>query len=219
MNQKTKGKWMNVIYGVVLVIIGILSLLFAIKDPSVVDSVISISLAVGLFVIGVIHIASALVAHTNDFFTVSLITGCVFIAFGVILCIDRSLISLFIIYLLAAFCLALGFICTIKVVLFIVYKQKVSWIVCYIIIALILFGVGIFMFCYKDENQGKQILYGCIASLIILGGLFEIGIGLKPFIIKDKQDAEKEALKVQESQQTVVEVDSTPVEEESEEEQ
>lgn len=200
MTLKTKGKWMNVIYGVVIVLVGVLALIFAIKDPGVVDNVLSISIAVALFVIGIVHIATALIAHTSDFFTISLITGCVFIAFGVILCINRALIGEFIVYLLGAFCLALGVISTIKFILFIVYKQKVIWIAFYIILTLLMFGVGIFLFVYRDENQGKQILYGCISSLIILGGLFEIGLGLKPFIIKDKQDAEKEALKVQEEQ-------------------
>ena len=72
-------KWMPIVYGVLLMVVGILTMIFAISDSNIVDQVISISLAGGLFLIGLLNIALSLIAHSHEFFTSSILQVQLFI--------------------------------------------------------------------------------------------------------------------------------------------
>ena len=177
MKKFTENKWYSVIYGGLLTLVGVLTLIFAITDITKVDAAISIGLAVSLFIIGIIHIATSLIAHTNDFFSASLLMGSIAIAFGVVLCINRALIGEFITYLLGTFFLALALVALIKFILFIVYKQKLMWIVGYGVVTLVALAAGILILIFRAES--KQVLYCIIGASIILSGLLEIAVALK----------------------------------------
>ena len=190
MKKFAQSKWFSILYGALLLIVGTLTLIFAIVDPSKVDSAISIALAVSLFIIGIVHIASALIAHTNEFFQMSLLLGSAAIAFGVVFCIDRGLVGQFITYLLGVFFLSLGLIAIIKFILFIVYKQNLGWIIIYAIMALVSIAAGILVLCFKDES--KQVLYGIIGSTIILSGILEIVFAIKAMSDAKKNNSQKD---------------------------
>ena len=190
MKKLAQSKWFSVLYGGLLLVVGALTLVFAILDPSKVDTAISIALAVSLFIIGIVHIATALIAHTNEFFQMSLLSGSIAIAFGVVFCIDRGLIGQFITYLLGVFFLSLGLIAIIKFILFIVYKQNLAWIIMYGVMALVAVAAGILVLCFRDES--KQVLYGIIGSTIILSGLLEIVLAVKAMSDAKKNGNQKD---------------------------
>ena len=216
LNQAKKIKWIPIVYGVLLTLIGVLTLIYAITNPAVVDTVISISIAVALFIVGIVHISFALVAHTSDFFNREMVLGSIAIAFGVVLCVDLGLIGQFIVYLLGAFFLAFALVSIVKFVLFIVYRQSVAWIVIYIIMALVCIAIGVLVLCFRNES--KQILYCFVGASIILSGLFEIILGIKILMKKEVLVVEKVEGEVQEDEQEEPGLVPVDEEESSEEE-
>lgn len=216
LNQAKKIKWIPIVYGVLLTLIGVLTLIYAITNPAVVDTVISISIAVALFIVGIVHISFALVAHTSDFFNGEMVLGSIAIAFGVVLCVDLGLIGQFIVYLLGAFFLAFALVSIVKFVLFIVYRQSVAWIVIYIIMALVCIAIGVLVLCFRNES--KQILYCFVGASIILSGLFEIILGIKILMKKEVLVVEKVEGEVQEDEQEEPGLVPVDEEESSEEE-
>ena len=191
MKKFLEKKWLTLIYGFLLIAVGALTLTYAIINPDVVTKVLSISIAVSLFLIGAGNIVLALVAHTSDFFSSSLLTGSAAIAFGVLFCINTLLIGEFIAYLLGVFFIALAVVSLIKFVLFIVYKQNLAWIIIYGFIVAICTAAGILILCFKQETN--QVLYGIIGSFIALAGLFEIFASARIIILAKREQKQREA--------------------------
>ena len=106
MKKFLEKKWLALAYGFLVIAVGALTIAYAIIDPSVVTTVMSISIAVSLFILGAANIALALVAHTTEFFQKSLLVGSATIAVGVLLCVNRTLIGEFIALLLGVFFIA-----------------------------------------------------------------------------------------------------------------
>lgn len=191
MKKFLEKKWLTLVYGFLLVAVGALTLTYAIIDPSVVTKVLSISIAVSLFLIGAANIVLALVAHTSDFFHTSLLTGSAAIAFGVLFCINTLLIGEFIAYLLGVFFIAFAVVSLIKFILFIVYKQNLAWIIIYGIVFAISAAAGIIILCFKEQTN--QVLYGIIGSFIALAGLFEIVASTRMIILAKREQKQRQA--------------------------
>ena len=207
MKKFLEKKWLTLIYGFLLVAVGALTLTYAIINPDVVTKVLSISIAVSLFLIGSGNIVLALVAHTSDFFNSSLLVGSAAIAF----------IGEFIAYLLGVFFIALAVVALIKFVLFIVYKQNLAWIIIYGFIVVICAAAGIIILCFKQQTN--QVLYGIIGSFIAFAGLFEIFASARMIILAKREQKQREANQpvdaqvvqdepVKEEQDQIVEVQS-----------
>ena len=217
MKKFLEKKWLTLIYGFLLIAVGALTLTYAIINPDVVTKVLSISIAVSLFLIGSGNIVLALVAHTSDFFNSSLLVGSAAIAFGVLFCINTLLIGEFIAYLLGVFFIALAVVALIKFVLFIVYKQNLAWIIIYGFIVVICAAAGIIILCFKQQTN--QVLYGIIGSFIAFAGLFEIFASARMIILAKREQKQREANQpvdaqvvqdepVKEEQDQIVEVQS-----------
>ena len=191
MKKFLEKKWLTLVYGFLLIAVGALTLTYAIINPDVVTKVLSISIAVSLFLIGSANIVLALVAHTSDFFNYSLLVGSAAIAFGILFCINTLLIGEFIAYLLGVFFIALAVVSLIKFVLFIVYKQNLAWIIIYGFIVLICAAAGIIILCFKQQTN--QVLYGIIGSFIALAGLFEIVASARIIILARREQKQREA--------------------------
>ena len=210
MNNLQKNKWLVIVYGVLLIAIGTLTLIFAITNTSVVDKVISIALAVALFIVGLLNICSSLIAHTQEFYTASILLGSLAIAIGVVLLIDTYLIGSIIVYLLGVFLLAMGTVSLFKAVIFIITKQKVMWIVAQLIIAALAITLGVIVLCFKDES--KMFLYAFIGAVIILSGITEIVFVLRNFISNKKDNKEEKVEENPESKEEAEEAEEEPKE-------
>lgn len=210
MNNLQKNKWLVIVYGVLLIAIGTLTLIFAITNTSVVDKVISIALAVALFIVGLLNICSSLIAHTQEFYTATILLGSLAIAIGVVLLIDTYLIGSIIVYLLGVFLLAMGTVSLFKAVIFIITKQKVMWIVAQLIIAALAITLGVIVLCFKDES--KMFLYAFIGAVIILSGITEIVFVLRNFISNKKDNKEEKVEESPEPKEEAEEAEEEPKE-------
>ena len=191
MKKFLEKKWLTLAYGFLLIAVGVLTVVYAIINPDVVTKVLSISIAVSLFLIGSANIALALVAHTSDFFNSTLLTGSAAIAVGVLFCINTLLIGEFIAYLLGVFFIAFAVVALIKFVLFIVYKQNLAWIIIYGFAVLISAAAGILILCFKEQTN--QVLYVIIGSFVALAGLFEIVASARIIILARREQKLREA--------------------------
>ena len=210
MNNLQKNKWLVIVYGVLLIAIGTLTLIFAITNTSVVDKVISIALAVALFIVGLLNICSSLIAHTQEFYTATILLGSLAIAIGVVLLIDTYLIGSIIVYLLGVFLLAMGTVSLFKAVIFVITKQKVMWIVAQLIIAALAITLGVIVLCFKDES--KMFLYAFIGAVIILSGITEIVFVLRNFISNKEDNKEEKVEENPESKEETEEAEEEPKE-------
>lgn len=174
-NQKTK--WMTVVYGIVLLFVGVLISIFALVNQSIINSVISISVGVGLCVVGAMHITTSLIIKTSEFFTASLLLGSIAIACGVVFFVDRNLISGFLIYFVGVFLLSIGFVSLVKSILFIAFKQKGSWIAFYIVIAVLSIALGVLALIFRGEST--MILYTVVGIVTAVTGVGEIVYGIR----------------------------------------
>ena len=189
MNKLVKNKWMIVVYGILLLIGGVLTMVFAITDVGVINKVLSISLAVALFIVGLLNIITALINKTSEFFTPSLLLGSMAIAMGVVFLINTLILGEFILYFVGALALAMGAVSIVKTVLFIKFKQKGSWIAFYIILAAVCIALGVLIFIY--QHRAEQVLYCVVGGVLVLTGVVEIVYGIKAMNKDAKKDEEK----------------------------
>ena len=190
MSLLTKHKWLNIVYGVLLIVIGALTLTFAIVNVDVVNQVISISLAVSLFIAGILNIASSIIAHTEKLFTSTLLVGSFAIAFGIVLLVNRTLIGSFIALLLGTFLLALGTVYLVKAIIFIILKQKVPAIILMFVIAAIAIGLGVTVVCFQQESQ--MVLYAFIGVSFAVMGVIELILVVRDLLEEKKKAKEEE---------------------------
>lgn len=191
MKKFLEKKWLALAYGFLVIAVGVLTVVYAIVDPTVVTTVLSISIAVSLFILGAANIALALVAHTNEFFQKTLLVGSAAIAAGVLFCVNRTLIGEFIALLLGVFFISFAVVALIKFILFIVYKQSVSWIILYGIFMAVAAAAGILILCFQQESN--QVIYVIIGSAIALAGLFEIIASARAIIVGKRVEKELQA--------------------------
>ena len=177
MKKVFENRWLTIVVASLIVVLGVLTFVFALVNDSIVDNVISYSLAASFFIVGLIYMLTALIAHTSDFFTVSLVLGSICVAFGIVLCIVPSVIGLYLTYFVASLLLALGTMFLIKTVLLIVCKQRGSWIALYIFATLICIAGGILVFCYL--GAAKKIIYCIIGASVVVCGALLLGYGIK----------------------------------------
>lgn len=183
--KEPKNKWMVIVYGIVLLFAGVLTTVFALVNPGIINNVMSITVGVGLCLVGLMHIITALVTKTSEFFTSSLLLGSIAIAVGVVLFVDRGLIASFLIYFVGVLLLSIGVVSLVKSILFIIFKQKKSWIAFYIILTIFAIALGVLAIIFRGESM--QILYAAVGVVITLTGAGEVVYGIKLLTGEEKE--------------------------------
>ena len=180
MKKIAEQKWMLIVYAVLLITIGLLELILSIVKLSVAVQVMSYSLAVGLFIVGLMHIIVSLVADTKAFFRASLVLGCIAIAIGVVLCITPLLMKDFVVLFVAILAIALGAVLIVKAIIAIVYKYKGIWIFLYFLFATICITFGILALVFEHKNDiAAQIIFASTGAFIMAVGIFLLIAGIK----------------------------------------
>lgn len=177
MKKLESPKWMNIVYGILLITFGVVITVISVVNMGLIKEVLSISLAVCFFIIGLLHIITTLVVDTDEIFSPALVSGSAFIAVGVILCINTGLISSFIMYLIGSLLLSLGAVAIIKSILFIKFKQKGSLIAMFFIAAIIFIGLGVLTIIFS--TAAERALYISIGVFIFVVGIIETIISIK----------------------------------------
>ncbi len=182
-----KHKWMLIVYSVLLIALGITTFILAIVNLGAVVRTTSYVIAVALFIIGLMHIVTSLVANTQDFFTAELVVGSFAIAIGVVLCVFPDLIGGFLPILLATLFFAFAAIGIAKAIVAIKFKYKVSWIIAYIAAAVVGITLGILSLVFRYEST--QVMYGSVGAVVLILGVIELIYSIK--FLNNKQEETK----------------------------
>ena len=187
MKTLKEQKWMILVYGVILFTIGIVQLVLSIVDFSSAMKGLSYAVAVGLFVIGLMHIITDFIDDTKSYFKGSLALGSIAIASGIVFIVIPSILGVFIVYFVPSLLIVLAAVLLIKAIVGIVFKYKTSWIISYFIGATIGITLGILAFVYLEKSLAvSQIIYCIIAVVIAAVGVFLFVFGLRQLTKKSE---------------------------------
>ena len=182
-------KWTILVYGVILFTIGVVQFVLSIVDFHSAMTWMSYVVAIGLIIIGLMHVLIAFIANTKEFFKGSLILGSIAIATGIVFIIIPSILGTFIVYFVPAILLVLGAIFLAKAILGIIFKYKGSWIFLFFLCATIGIVLGTLAFVYLNKSiTVSQIIYCIIASVIAAVGVFLFVYGIRQLTKKESSE-------------------------------
>ena len=189
MKTLKEQKWMIIVYGVILFAIGLTEFILSIVDLSASIRVVSYTIAIGLFIIGILHIITNLVQDTKSFFRGALILGCICIAVGVVFFVVPEVLGTFLVYFVASLVIALSAVFIAKAIIGIKFKYKVSWIVLYFLLATIGIVLSILGFVYIDKSSAvAQVVYCVMGAVIAVIGILVLVFGIKALTKKKETE-------------------------------
>ena len=177
MSLYNRYKWLRLTVGLILLLVGVLTIVISQIRPDIISTSISISIAVVLFLIGGFALFATLMNDKRSMFAPSLVISALFIAVGVILCIKTGFIGEIIVYFMAAFCIAFGVVELFKGIQLCKYKAKWYLFVLCFILAVIGIAFGVISLIYPGNVL--SIIYILIGCLMIILGINEIFYGIK----------------------------------------
>ena len=184
MKKLGEQKWMLIVYAVLFITIGLLEFILSIVKLGVAVQVMSYSIAVGLFLVGLMHIIVCLVAYTKAFFKAALILGSIAIALGVILCVNPYILAEYLLIFISVVALALGAVLLVKAILAICYRYKGGWIFLYFLFATLCLTFGILALVFRNKMEIEQAIYCASGAFILAIGVFLLVAGIKVLTTK-----------------------------------
>ena len=198
-----KHKWLQIIYGALLLVAGILIIVMSINNPENITIWISVIFAIGLFIFGACSIMAGVFSLEKKFFNSLFIVGSLSIAFGVVLCTlaagkDTDLMGNLIKVFFSVMLLAMGAVECGEAAAMIYFKRSKFAIAIFFILGALFIAAGVLTLIFW-ENIIK-VVYAILGGVIAVIGLFEVVVGTLSFIGAKKADKEIDDL-VQNQQQ------------------
>ena len=187
-------KWIILVYGVILFTIGVVQFILSIVDFKSAMDLMSYVVAIGLLIIGLMHILAAFIANTKAFFKVSFVLGSIAVACGVVFIIMPHILGQFIVYFVPVLLLTIGSIFLAKAIVAIVFKYKVGWIIVYFLGATVGITLGILALTNLNSSPAvSQVIYCLIGLTIAAIGvvLFAFGIRTLTKKVDNKEETDK----------------------------
>ena len=186
-----KYKWMQLIYGLLLLVAGVLIIVAAIKDKTQVSEWLSVIVAVGLFIYSAALLFTGVFSLKKKYFDITFIYAVLFVSVGVCLLCNRDLIDSFITIFVATLITAMGVVEIGEATSMIFFKRPVFFVVLFYILGAALITLGVLAFCFKDNVS--QIIYVGVGVIMCLTALLQIGLGIHGlFIARKLSKLEKE---------------------------
>ena len=198
-----KHKWLQIIYGALLLVAGILIIVMSINNPENITIWISVIFAIGLFIFGACSIMAGVFSLEKKFFNSLFIVGSLSVAFGVVLCTlaagkDTDLMGKLIKVFFSVMLLAMGAVECGEAAAMIYFKRSKFAIAIFFILGALFIAAGVLTLIFW-ENIIK-VVYAILGGVIAVIGLFEVVVGTLSFIGAKKADKEIDDL-VQNQQQ------------------
>lgn len=172
-----RHKWIGVILGILLVIAGVATIVFAAIDSNTVDEALSIIIAVTLFIVGLFYLIAGTLESLSHFYSSSFVYGGVYIALGVILLVNTAIVPQVMAYTLSIVMIAIGTIYLIRGILCIVNKMDKLIIITSLSIAPIAITLGILSLIFQSVLV--VVIYVVCGIIITTAGVVETIIAIK----------------------------------------
>jgi len=189
----TKYKWMQLVYGTLMLIAGVMVVVFAIQDKANITKWLSIVVSITLFAYALALVITGIftLQQRKRVFDPAFIYASIFIAVGVLLLVKYLVIGEFITIFVATLLVCLGGVSLINGGLLIFYKKKIRWMVLFFSLAAVSLTLGILAFVFKDDAQ--QYIYIGLGIVMAIVGIIQIIIGTA--ILREENKKEKAAKK------------------------
>lgn len=170
----SRNKLLGVLFGIFLLIAGVVTVVFGIVDSGKAALIMSIAVAVVLFALGILYIASGCLRKLTTFFAEEFIYGSLFIAFGVLFVTNTGMVPTILVYTIAITLIALGAVYLIRFIFYLRAcngkknkkdKMMVRYAVFACILAVLLIAGGVLALIFQGTI--KLLIY--IATGVILG--------------------------------------------------
>ena len=200
-----KHKWLQIIYGTLLLIAGILIIVMSINQPESITIWISVIFAIGLFIFGACSIMAGVFTLEKKFFNSLFIVGSLSIAFGVVLCTlaagkDTDLMGNLIKVFFSVMLLAMGAVECGEAAAMIYFKRSKFAIAIFFVLGALFIAAGVLTLIFWDNII--KVVYAILGGLIALLGLFEMVVGVISFIGAKKTEKEVDDLVKEAEQKT-----------------
>ena len=200
-----KHKWLQIIYGALLLVAGILIIVMSINQPESITIWISVIFAIGLFIFGACSIMAGVFTLEKKFFNSLFIVGSLSIAFGVVLCTlaagkDTDLMGNLIKVFFSVMLLAMGAVECGEAAAMIYFKRSKFAIAIFFVLGAIFIAAGVLTLIFWDNII--KVVYAILGGLIALLGLFEMVVGVISFIGAKKAEKEVDDLVKEAEQKT-----------------
>ena len=171
-NLFERYKWMGILLGVLLILAGVGIILLSIFVPDKVNMILSITVAVICFIIGIIYIVAGVLLPLSEFYSSLYLYGAFAISVGIILLIHMDLASEILIYTIAVILLTLAVVYVVRGILYVTNKMKtIQFVLCFVIggVCLVL---GILALIFK--GQMLQFIYILAGAFFLLSGIIQL---------------------------------------------
>ena len=200
-----KHKWLQIIYGTLLLIAGILIIVMSINQPESITIWISVIFAIGLFIFGACSIMAGVFTLEKKFFNSLFIVGSLSIAFGVVLCTlaagkDTDLMGNLIKVFFSVMLLAMGAVECGEAAAMIYFRRSKFAIAIFFVLGALFIAAGVLTLIFWDNII--KVVYAILGGLIALLGLFEMVVGVISFIGAKKTEKEVDDLVKEAEQKT-----------------
>lgn len=187
-NAFKRYTWIKLVEGILLALIGVLIAILGGMDPIKYKDGLSISIAVFLFIDGLLMFITA-IADKKAKFSVNVITGSLFISIGVILILSKINLNDFLPYFVASVLLAIGAGEIGKGVVQVAQKEKVLWPIVNFLIAIISIILGVLCLVFKD-GEALNIIYIILGIAVVVIATAEIVLAVHTSIENRREKAE-----------------------------
>ena len=169
----SKYKWLGILLGVLLVVAGILIIVLSAVNVGSLNTIISITAAVILFLIGGSLLLSSLLTSIDSIFESSIFYGAVYITIGILLLVNLNLLPDMIISVMGIALIAYGTALFIKSLALAIRKSKKKGLIALgIVVGLLAITGGILAIVYSSTVQ--MIIYIGLGAAILFAGILQI---------------------------------------------
>ena len=206
----SKHKWMQLVYGGLLLVAGILVIVIALNNPKDISVWLSIVVAVALFIYAAALMFSGIFSLKDKYFDVVFLYAVAFVAIGVTLLFKTDVIGSFITVFIASLLCAAGLVEIGQASAMIYFKKPKFFIALFFILGAAFITLGVLAFCF--QNNVQQIVYVASGVILVIAALAELAIGTHS-IFKDRKNKKNELKSKKKAKEEVIEA---PVEEKKE---
>ncbi len=179
-----KHKWMQLIYGALLLVAGVLVIVFSFKDKDNISMWLSIITSISLFIYAAALLFTGVFSLKEKYFDIAFLYSVVFIAIGVVLLCNQEMIGKFITIFVATLITAMGVVEIGEATSMVFFKRPVFFIVLFYILGAAFIALGVLAFCFQEQVQ--QIVYIGIGVLLCLTAVLELSLGFHGLILARK---------------------------------
>ena len=184
-----KHKWMQLVYGGLLIAAGIVIIVIALNQEQEISKILSIVLAIALFIYAAALLFTGVFSLKKKYFDLAFVYSVVFIAIGVTLLINPTMIGQFITIFIATMLCAAGVIEIGEATAMVFFKRPIFFIIAFYLLGATLITLGVLCFSFQDNVQ--KIIYVASGVILALVGLIELALGVYSLIKhKDYKDDE-----------------------------